>query len=230
MFFAGVSKGWPFRDVSVCFPSEQQFCFSLLLSSDPGERATRPHLQEWNESSLHLHRNAPGGGSEKWWQVPKQRGHVHLERVSRPKRIRLRAFHRVRCSLVDMVNCAALWCCKWQIKLNNVTILLNPVTKILPSQTTGNGWETLFFAPRNEDRWYNLRVVLNKRMLHPRDALQYGGTLSEVVTDFIGRIYLLRQRSPTGDVVADLNNELYRFSLEGTLLWSCTHSCVLHAF
>lgn len=73
-------------------------------------------------------------------------------------------------------------------------------------------------APRNEHRWYNLRVVLNKRMLHPRDALQYGGTLSEVVTDFIRRIYFLRQRSPTEHVVTNLNNELYRFPLEGTLI------------
>lgn len=85
--------------------------------------------------------------------------------------------------------------------------------------------ETLFFfAPRSEDRWYNLRVVLNKSLLHPRDALQYGGPLGEVVADFIGRIYLLRQRSPTGDVVSDLNNELYRFSLEGTLVSSCALS------
>lgn len=78
--------------------------------------------------------------------------------------------------------------------------------------------ETSLSAPRNEDRWYNLRVVLNKRMLHPRDALQYGSALSEVVTDFIRRIYFLRQRSPTGDVVTDMNNELYHFSLEGTLI------------
>lgn len=90
--------------------------------------------------------------------------------------------------------------------------------------------ETSLSAPRNEDRWYNLRVVLNKRMLHPRDALQYGGTLSEVVTDFIRRIYFLRQRSPTGDVVKDLNNELYHFSLEGKLIYSCTHSCIHHVF
>uniref|UniRef100_A0A674PJU0 Cytochrome P450, family 27, subfamily A, polypeptide 1, gene 3 n=2 Tax=Takifugu rubripes TaxID=31033 RepID=A0A674PJU0_TAKRU len=65
-----------------------------------------------------------------------------------------------------------------------------------------------------DERWYNLRAVLNKRMLRPKDALQYGDTIGEVVTDFIRRIYFLRQRSPTGDVVTDLNNELYHFSLE----------------
>lgn len=70
--------------------------FPLSLSSDPGERATRPHLQEWIKRSVHLHCKAPGGGFEKWRQVPKPRGHVHVEGVSRPERIRLRAFHRVR--------------------------------------------------------------------------------------------------------------------------------------
>lgn len=79
-------------------------------------------------------------------------------------------------------------------------------------------FQTSSSAPRNEDRWYNLRVALNRRMLHPRDALRYGGTLGEVVSDFIRRIYFLRQRSPTEDVVSDLNNELYRFSLEGALI------------
>lgn len=70
-------------------------------------------------------------------------------------------------------------------------------------------------APREGKRWYNLRVVLNKRMLHPRDSAQYGGVINDVVTDFMKRIYYLRQRSPTGDLVTNVANELYHFSLEG---------------
>uniref|UniRef100_UPI0037E949F6 sterol 26-hydroxylase, mitochondrial n=1 Tax=Semicossyphus pulcher TaxID=241346 RepID=UPI0037E949F6 len=65
------------------------------------------------------------------------------------------------------------------------------------------------------ERWYNLRAMLNKRMLHPKDSAQYGGVISEVVTDFMKRMYYLRQCSPTGDLVPDVANELYRFSLEG---------------
>ncbi|XP_060909872.1 sterol 26-hydroxylase, mitochondrial [Labrus mixtus] len=65
------------------------------------------------------------------------------------------------------------------------------------------------------ERWYNLRAMLNKRMLHPKDSAQYGGVISEVVTDFIKRMNYLRQSSPTGDLVPDVANELYRFSLEG---------------
>ncbi|CAG08197.1 unnamed protein product [Tetraodon nigroviridis] len=50
----------------------------------------------------------------------------------------------------------------------------------------------------NEDRWYNLRVVLNKRMLHPRDALQYGGTLTIASILFETRLGCLEEKIPTG--------------------------------
>ncbi len=63
--------------------------------------------------------------------------------------------------------------------------------------------------------WYKLRTVLNKRMLHPKDSVQYGDVVNAVVTDFIERIYCLREMSPTGDRVSNLTKELYRFSLEG---------------
>ncbi|XP_051564767.1 sterol 26-hydroxylase, mitochondrial-like isoform X2 [Myxocyprinus asiaticus] len=73
------------------------------------------------------------------------------------------------------------------------------------------------YGPFTEEgeKWYKLRAVLNKRMLHPKDSVQYGDVVNEVVTDFIKRIYFLREMSPTGDLVSNLSNELYRFSLEG---------------
>lgn len=70
-------------------------------------------------------------------------------------------------------------------------------------------------APRTGKRWYNLRAVLNKRMLHPRDSAQYAGVINEVVTDFIKRIKHLREASSTGDFVSDVSNKFYLFSLEG---------------
>lgn len=73
----------------------------------------------------------------------------------------------------------------------------------------------IMFFNREGEKWYNLRAVLNKRMLHPKDSVQYGDVINEVVTDFIKRIYYLREVSPTGDLVPDFANELYRFSLEG---------------
>ncbi|MEQ2237190.1 hypothetical protein ILYODFUR_020713 [Ilyodon furcidens] len=60
-----------------------------------------------------------------------------------------------------------------------------------------------------------MRVVLNKRMLHPRDSAQYCGVINEVVTDFIKGIKQLRQASPTEDLVPDISNRFYLFSLEG---------------
>ncbi|KAM7380857.1 hypothetical protein PAMP_004128 [Pampus punctatissimus] len=73
------------------------------------------------------------------------------------------------------------------------------------------------YGPFTEDgdRWYNLRVMLNKRMLDPKDSAQYGSIINDVVTDFIKRIYYVRQCSMTGDLMTDLANELRRFSLEG---------------
>ncbi|XP_029968579.1 sterol 26-hydroxylase, mitochondrial [Salarias fasciatus] len=78
------------------------------------------------------------------------------------------------------------------------------------------------------ERWYNLRVVLNKRLLHPKDSAQYDGVINEVVTDFIKKIRYLRQCSPTGDVVTDLANEFYLFSLEGiaAILFETRLSCL----
>ncbi|XP_051760906.1 sterol 26-hydroxylase, mitochondrial-like isoform X1 [Ctenopharyngodon idella] len=73
------------------------------------------------------------------------------------------------------------------------------------------------YGPFTEEgeKWYNLRRVLNKRMLHPKESIQYGDVVNAVVADFIKRVYYLREMSPTGDLVPDLTNELYRFSLEG---------------
>ncbi|KAM9710762.1 sterol 26-hydroxylase, mitochondrial [Menidia menidia] len=75
----------------------------------------------------------------------------------------------------------------------------------------------LGYGPFTEEgeRWYNLRVVLNKRMLHPKDSAQYAGIINDVVTDFIQKICSLRQSSPTGDFVTNIANEFYLFSLEG---------------
>ncbi|MBN3308431.1 CP27A protein, partial [Amia calva] len=73
------------------------------------------------------------------------------------------------------------------------------------------------YGPFTEEgeKWYQLRAILNKRMLHPKDSVQYEAVINEVISDFIKRILYLRQTSPTGDMVHNLSNELYRFSLEG---------------
>lgn len=58
-------------------------------------------------------------------------------------------------------------------------------------------------------------MVLNKRMMLPKDSAQYCGILNAVVDDFMVRLRYVRHCSPTGDLVMDLANEFYRFSLEG---------------
>ncbi|XP_004559199.3 sterol 26-hydroxylase, mitochondrial [Maylandia zebra] len=73
------------------------------------------------------------------------------------------------------------------------------------------------YGPFTEDgeRWYKLRVVLNKRMLNPKDSAQYSGIINDVVKDFTKKMRSLCQCSPTGDFVTNIANELYLFSLEG---------------
>ncbi|KAI5628093.1 sterol 26-hydroxylase, mitochondrial [Silurus asotus] len=75
----------------------------------------------------------------------------------------------------------------------------------------------LGYGPATEEgeKWYQLRSLLNKRMLHPKDSVKYENVVNEVVTDFIKRICHLRLMSSTGDLVPNISNELYRFSLEG---------------
>lgn len=52
-------------------------------------------------------------------------------------------------------------------------------------------------------------------MLHPRDSVKYEHVVNDVITDFIKRIYHLRETSSTGDLVSNFSDELHRFSLEG---------------
>ncbi|XP_066542044.1 sterol 26-hydroxylase, mitochondrial-like [Hoplias malabaricus] len=75
----------------------------------------------------------------------------------------------------------------------------------------------LGYGPFTEEgeKWYKLRAVLNKRMLHPKDSVKYESVVNSVVTDFVKRIHYLRQMSPTGDLVPNMSNELYHFALEG---------------
>ncbi|XP_060784839.1 sterol 26-hydroxylase, mitochondrial-like [Neoarius graeffei] len=75
----------------------------------------------------------------------------------------------------------------------------------------------LGYGPFTEEgeKWYKLRSVLNKSMLHPKDAMKYENVVNEVVTDFMKRICHLRKMSSTGDLVPNMSNELYRFTLEG---------------
>ncbi|KAM8934040.1 sterol 26-hydroxylase, mitochondrial-like [Pelodytes ibericus] len=64
-------------------------------------------------------------------------------------------------------------------------------------------------------KWHTLRTILNKRMLKPTEAMSYSGGINEVVSDFMERLQEKRKESPTGDLVEDVANELYRFAFEG---------------
>lgn len=68
---------------------------------------------------------------------------------------------------------------------------------------------------REGERWYRLRQVLNKRLLKPSEAVLYADAIGEVVSDLMVRLRDERSRSPSGVLVGDVANLLYRFALEG---------------
>ncbi|XP_053142873.1 sterol 26-hydroxylase, mitochondrial-like [Hemicordylus capensis] len=73
------------------------------------------------------------------------------------------------------------------------------------------------YGPFTEDgeRWHHLRQVLNKRMLKPSEAVLYADVINEVVSDLIVRLEDDRKKSPSGIMIQDVANVLYRFALEG---------------
>ncbi|MCI4378633.1 hypothetical protein PGIGA_G00218210 [Pangasianodon gigas] len=117
------------------------------------------------------------------------------------------------------------------ISLNSVELLEELMRKDdkFPSRGDMTVWTEyrdmngLGYGPATEEgeKWYKLRSVLNKRMLHPKDSVKYDSVVNEVVTDFIKRICHLRKMSSTGDLVPNMSNELYRFSLEVLTYYVC---------
>ncbi|XP_075037148.1 sterol 26-hydroxylase, mitochondrial-like isoform X2 [Mixophyes fleayi] len=64
------------------------------------------------------------------------------------------------------------------------------------------------------ERWYAMRSVLNKRMLKPKEAFMYSTVVNEAVIDFMKMLEDMRKETPSGVIVNDISNALYRFSFE----------------
>ncbi|XP_073490452.1 sterol 26-hydroxylase, mitochondrial-like isoform X1 [Aquarana catesbeiana] len=77
-------------------------------------------------------------------------------------------------------------------------------------------------------KWYNLRNVLNKKMLKPTEARAYTGSINEVVTDLMERIQEIRSESSSGNTVPDIGNLFYNFTFEGLsyILFEARSGCL----
>ncbi|XP_066450106.1 25-hydroxyvitamin D-1 alpha hydroxylase, mitochondrial [Eleutherodactylus coqui] len=63
------------------------------------------------------------------------------------------------------------------------------------------------------EEWQQLRSILGKHMLKPKEVEAYSDVLNDVVGDLVQKIKYQRRQSP--HVVKDIANEFYRFGLEG---------------
>ncbi|XP_026533168.1 25-hydroxyvitamin D-1 alpha hydroxylase, mitochondrial [Notechis scutatus] len=64
------------------------------------------------------------------------------------------------------------------------------------------------------EEWQQIRSILGKHMLKPKEVESYTGTLNEVVSDLIGRLQHQRNLHER-HVVKNVADEFYKFGLEG---------------
>uniref|UniRef100_A0A670YKF6 Cytochrome P450 family 27 subfamily B member 1 n=1 Tax=Pseudonaja textilis TaxID=8673 RepID=A0A670YKF6_PSETE len=81
-----------------------------------------------------------------------------------------------------------------------------------PSVRQTNGG--CFLPHREGEEWQQIRSILGKHMLKPKEVESYTGTLNEVVSDLIGRLQHQRNLHER-HVVKNVADEFYKFGLEG---------------
>ncbi|KAM4796748.1 25-hydroxyvitamin D-1 alpha hydroxylase, mitochondrial [Rhinophrynus dorsalis] len=64
------------------------------------------------------------------------------------------------------------------------------------------------------EEWQQIRSMLGKHMLKPKEVESYSGVLNDVVGDLIQKINYQRNKN-SSHVVKDISSEFYRFGLEG---------------
>ncbi|XP_053560963.1 25-hydroxyvitamin D-1 alpha hydroxylase, mitochondrial [Bombina bombina] len=64
------------------------------------------------------------------------------------------------------------------------------------------------------EEWQQIRSMLGKHMLKPKEVESYSGVLNDVVGDLIKKLNYQRNQNPN-HIVKDISSEFYKFGLEG---------------
>lgn len=62
--------------------------------------------------------------------------------------------------------------------------------------------------------WKRMRVLLDKQLLRPNHVATYTNNFNEVVTDLMERLEHIRETKGNGLTVPNIDEELFRWSLE----------------
>ena len=85
------------------------------------------------------------------------------------------------------------------------------IARIVPSLAKSNNKSINSSIPRQGEEWYRHRTAVNRKMLRPKEVLDYVPQMNTVADDFMAR---LKRLMTSSGHVADFQNEVFKWSME----------------
>ncbi|XP_072321397.1 cytochrome P450 27C1 [Eucyclogobius newberryi] len=78
------------------------------------------------------------------------------------------------------------------------------------------------------DDWLQMRSVLRRLIMRPRDVAVFSDDVNDVVDDLIIRLDILRSQEPNGGTVFNVNDLFFKYAMEGVaaILYECRLGCL----